>query len=448
MTFLLQKSPIMLKEPLTNYPDEKLKAWLDQNNIYFPADSTQQQLIHIIHQNSSLGGNEYIFPITPESLLNMPLGQYLSSLPAESVEAFLNFLPLEDIIIFCSTSTEFSDFCKNPSFWKVKSKSITQEDILNIFDKALEYGISPLINALIPRLKELNLSDKEFGSVFRKVIKSDKLNSIKIMLETFGDRLRDIEITFGKFGYQHPDISFDLESSIQRWYESEISSPLHSVTEIIYLFLTLTSNVDTVVSDVITHAAMKEIDYLLDRSLQDNMTRLFNDILADTLNYLMDENLYDKFVKYWDTYGQYLTDTEEIKKSVENSDKYPYHYVKAMGYKVSPEKIEEDMLSTIYDDPELFKKIWNDYNHVLNDEQKDYLFEYYERKREKGNRLPSLTIVQTLIRLAESDDFNGFKSYWFNNVSNMSDDDITDVFENVPPRYQEAIVKIRMEMRR
>lgn len=123
--------PITLSFPLTQYTSSQLRIWLRQNDVQFPPNANHKELINLVHENSSVGGNQQIFPLSKESLLDVSLRQYLDSLPEESVKSFLNFLPINDIIVFCSTSEKFSNFCKDPNFWEIRSEDIKPSEIFD-----------------------------------------------------------------------------------------------------------------------------------------------------------------------------------------------------------------------------------------------------------------------------------------------------------------------------
>lgn len=432
----------ILSEPLDNYSDSELKAWLNNQSIYFPEHSTHEELIQIIRQNSSLGGNDQIFPLG----LN-EIAEYLTSLPPETVENLLLFLPIDHIISFCSTSTKFSDFCKEPGFWRSKSKKITsQEEILDTLNKALDYRIFVLADILIDKLEVDLLTNKNTSEIFQKVMKSGEIFLIMKMIDVFGYKLRDAinhfqprTITYDR---NHNIISTsgpDIYPVIGHLYESHQRD---EVTEIIYLLQNIQST-DRLFWALIDFGGQSAVEYMLKLFLKDGSKR-FSSIFWDLMDFLVEQNLPDQFEIYWNEYKQFLSDVERQKDWIEQKDCYPYNFTRIIGREVTSEMVESDLENYAgnHADIDMFIRIWKDYGDLLDEEQKEMIEEGWGRIYGVIMRGEIGDFLRDLIKLSAGGRFEEFRKYLEKNKDQMSLDDLEILAGSVNKEYQEVVERV------
>jgi hypothetical protein len=178
---------VTLVEPLSRYTNTELLAWLDQENIPI-TNISRRQLLKTIENSSIIGGNGRIFKKNPDEPVPT-----LSVLPREITQEFLHHLPIESLIEFCKTSPEFSQYCKDSGFWRLKANYIHgKTQIMKILEDSVKYGVASLANIMLEKLHaEKSLTPKELESIFIIVIQSGKLSVIKKMIEIFDTELSE-----------------------------------------------------------------------------------------------------------------------------------------------------------------------------------------------------------------------------------------------------------------
>jgi hypothetical protein len=316
-------SRIILREPLSQYSREELLDWIRQENVPGPRSASKEELIKIIKNSSILGGSGRIFPINP----NEPTPD-ISVLPHETTQEFLHYLPLHELIKFCSISSEFSKYCKDSAFWESRSEYIHDTDqIIQTLEDAIKYGITVLALRMLEKLSKEKLNYPELSKVLLEIIQSGKLPLIRKMVEIWGKEIPEI-FKMTNESHIHKSISVFTKKLKSRNFRN-----LDGIIETVYMLYVAFINKKWVSSPdfiKILTTFDKGIEYLLSNILRD-VPEKFDETFREVMLQLMGKHNINRFVKYWDEYSPYLEDPEWAKRTVSRYDRYPYPYKEAIN---------------------------------------------------------------------------------------------------------------------
>lgn len=363
----------------------------------------------------------------------------IHSLPSESIVHFLCYLSVKQITHFCSTSSKFLIYLRNSKFWKTKSLSIPEEEMSTTFTESVKFGILPLTNILIHKLSNVNFNTRQIEKIFWRIMNSEKLILISKMLETFDWKLSEVTCPSNKLRKEYPEET-DFYKIFEKLYASSntLYQPSEEVNKIIYSLLLDCRSCDIddfdtkLTSVLISCGGPKSVDYILNRILQEENWESFYPIFFQIMHCLHSEDEYDEFVRLWNCYNDKLNGVEEFCDSIQDSDKYPYRYIKALDIDVNPDKIYEDLLdcadlnTDLKARCDLFSKIWKDFNSELDRQDKKRLLVQFRTKGEnvfifimKGGIIGDITI--RLVELIKEGNVEEFGKYWNENKTNLSD---------------------------
>lgn len=387
--------------------------------------------------------------ITPSTIV-------LSEIPAEITQEFLYHLPIESLIEFCSTSPQFSKYCKDSNFWKLKADYVREKyQILRVLQDSIKHNVSLLAKIMLEKLPIEELDPRELTDVFLDIIRSGKLSLIRKMTETLKKEFPKIFIHLNGSKFR------DSMSTFKEKLEKMRKLKLDEIIETVYkLFIVMGPSSRYDFFQILISFGGDR--YLLDNLSRDN-PKIFDDTLFQILRSFIQENDVDDFAEYWNEYSLHLNDLDSIRKKLIALDKYPYPYTEIIGETMQSKRIVHDLKKAFdKDDYDLFVDIWNEYGSAIDDRDMRGIASIFYRsprfsKRATGygNRYLKLVrenffekLVHDLLWLAEEDAYDEFSSNWKMNryyFDKEDRDNLIKEFEanGVPEKYDELVISYR-----
>jgi hypothetical protein len=439
------KNYIVLEEPLSQYTREELLAWTSQENVPVPRMASKEELIKIIENSSILGGSGRIFPINP----NEPTPD-VSVLPHETTQEFMHYLPLDELIKFCSVSSEFSKYCKDSRFWESRSEYIhDKHEIIQTLENAIKYGIIPLALHMIEKLPKEKSDYPELSKVLLEIIQSAKLPLIRKVVEIYGKEFPEIFQRTKDFFIRNSMSTFTRK--IERLGNSDEIIKTVYMLYVAFINRKLTGRLDLIFN--LIALGDKAIEYSLSNVLRDvpeDFDREFQDIMM----YLIVTHDMKGLVKYWNEYSSYLKNPERTKKNLAKYDKHPYPYIEAIGgITPDPFTLYRDLIkSTEENNYDRFVEIWNKYRSSI-DQLIPQLSKHLTELYGVGNKYLAFIrdsildeVVSELLWLAKEDALEEFTAYWNENHEHFWESDkeelVAKFAENgVPEKYDKIVMK-------